>query len=509
MSDTTGRLNTAPRDRYRIERVLGPGGMATVSHLPHRRQVALKLMRDWTALTTALVVALAPANASAQNTTPPDAHVRAIVDSLARAFVADTQAPGVSIEVVRGADTVVSGGWGFANLEERVPATAATLYRIGSITKQFTSASVMRLVEAGNVSLDDSIATYVPNLPVAWRGVTVRELLNHTSGVPSYTDIGKRWRTRWREDMPPDTLVALTASDTMWFAPGTKWRYDNSGYVVLGMLLDHVTGTPYPEYIEKDLLRPLGLNHTYYCDTHRVLPDRAPGYERAGDHWTQSAFISMTQPYSAGALCSTIGDLTRWNDLLATGRVVDATSYSAMTTPTGAAASHHYGFGLAVDTLSGHAIILHGGGIMGFITANAYLPDDHLSVTVLANSGTAPSDQLQQQIIRAALGMPLVQPPKHVALTDVERQRYIGDYEMTLPNGRTMRLKISDDGKTLHAQAEGQDAFELIPYGNDVFGAPFDQSLRMTFTVEKGQATGFLLLQGGATIPARRVSGGS
>jgi D-alanyl-D-alanine carboxypeptidase len=408
-------------------------------------------------LTATLVLLSLPMPARAQTAPPGATRVRAVVDSLARAFLADSQAPGVSIAVVRGGDTIVSTGWGFANLEEGVPATAATLYRIGSITKQFTSAAVMRLVQAAKVSLDDSIGVYLPDLPAAWRGVTVRELLNHTSGIPSYTDIGERWQRRWREDMPTDSLVAMTASDSMWFAPGTKWRYDNTGYVVLGMLLDHVTG----------------------------------------------------QPYSAGALCSTVGDLARWNLLLAGGQVVDSASYHAMTTPTGAARAHHYGFGLGADTLDGHAIIKHGGGIPGFITSNSYLPDDRLSVTVLTNAGTSSPDPLADQVARAALGIPLLQPPKRVALTAAQRKPYVGDYEMTLPNDHTMQITITDDGNALQAQAHGQDAFELIPFGHDVFGARFDPTLRITFTLADGRATGFALVQGGATIHARRVNGGS
>jgi CubicO group peptidase (beta-lactamase class C family) len=188
---------------------------------------------------------------------PPDPG--SIVDRTFESLVKEGY-PGATVLVARDGKVLLRKAYGMACLEHRVAATPATRYRIGSITKQFTSASVMRLVQAGKVSPDDSIAAYVPNLPAAWRGVTVRELLNHTSGIPSYTDIGERWQRRWREDMPPDTLVAMTASDSMWFAPGTQWRYDNSGYVILGMLLDHVTGTPYPEYIEKDLLRPLGLD---------------------------------------------------------------------------------------------------------------------------------------------------------------------------------------------------------------------------------------------------------
>lgn len=138
------------------------------------------------------------------------------MDSLAAAFISEPQAPGVSIAVIRaGSDTLVFKGYGRSDIENDVPATPITVYRIGSITKQFTSAAVMRLVQRGTIRLDDSIGKYLGTLPALWRPVTVRELLNHTSGIPSYTDIGARWIRRWGENMPPDTLVALTASDTM------------------------------------------------------------------------------------------------------------------------------------------------------------------------------------------------------------------------------------------------------------------------------------------------------
>ena len=142
------------------------------------------------------------------------------------------------------------GGWTFAPWHgviypaPQTPATAQTVYRIGSITKQFTSSAVMQLVQDGKVKLDDSIGTYLPTLPTSWQVVTVRELLNHTSGVPSYTDIGARWTKRWGEEMTPDSIIALTAHDTLWFKPGTSWRYDNGGYIVLGMLIEKVTGRP-------------------------------------------------------------------------------------------------------------------------------------------------------------------------------------------------------------------------------------------------------------------------
>lgn len=357
------------------------------------------------AMTAACVV---PTLAQSRPPRPPVPAVRRIVDSLALAYIAANRAPGVSIEILRGTDTLVRTGYGFADLEQRVPASPSTLYQIGSITKQFAAAAVMRLVETDRVHLDDSLSRYINGLPTPWRRVTVRQLLNHTSGIPSMTDIGPRWTSRWREDMSTDTLIALTARDSMWFTPGSAWRYDNTAYVLVGVLLDRITGEPFPTYLEEKLLRPLGLAHSYYCDLRRVLPDRAAGYDRDSTGWHRAAYLSMTQPYSAGAMCATIDDLARWNFLLSTGKVVTPASYRAMTTPSGAAQARGYGFGLVVDTLAGRRRIHHGGGILGFTSANAYFPDDSLSVTVLTNSGSWAPDSLARNVARAALGIPVV-----------------------------------------------------------------------------------------------------
>lgn len=359
-------------------------------------------------LTVAVALTAASAAATRAQSRPPVAVVKHTVDSLAQAYISAQRAPGVSIEILRGRDTVVRAGYGFADLEQRVPASPATVYQIGSITKQFAAAAVMRLVEAGRIKLDDSISAYIDGLPTGWRRVTVRQLLNHTSGIPSMTDIGPRWVTRWREDMSTDTLIALTARDSMWFAPGSSWRYDNTGYVLVGVLLDRATGELFPSYLETKLLRPLGLAHSYYCDLNRVLPGRAPGYERDSAGWHRAAYLSMTQPYSAGAMCSTVDDVARWNVLLSTGKVVTPASYQTMTTPSGAAQARGYGFGLAVDTLGGRRMIHHGGGILGFTSANGYFPDDSLSVTVLTNTGSSGPDSLFRNVARAALGLPLV-----------------------------------------------------------------------------------------------------
>ncbi len=337
--------------------------------------------------------------------------LRSRVDSLARAFLADSQAPGVSVAVIRaGRDTLVFAGYGSADLENDVAATPATVYRIGSITKQFTAAAVMRLVESGSVQLTDSIGKYLPDLPKEWRSVKVRQLLNHTSGIPSYTNLGESWAKRWGEYMSPDTLVALTAAMPMDFPPGTGWRYDNTGYVVLGMLIEKVSGKPYAEYLDSTMFRPLGLTSTRYCDRAPLIPHRARGYSRDRDAFINAPYLDMSQPFAAGALCSTVGDLARWNRLLATGKVVSPASYAAMTTPEGSANLNHYGFGLVRSAIGAHIEIAHGGGIHGFITSNAYFPTDSLSITVLANASPSNPDALLGNVARVVFGMPVERP---------------------------------------------------------------------------------------------------
>jgi CubicO group peptidase (beta-lactamase class C family) len=441
---------------------------------------------------------------------PAPAKVSQVVDSLAQDFLAQHRAPSVAIGLVRGGDTIVMKAWGQADIEQDVDATARTVYRIGSVTKQCTSATVMQLVEHGKVKLDDSIATYLPNLPAAWRGVKIRLLLNHTSGIPSYTDVGARWRKRWGEEMTPDSLLAFTTGDSMWFAPGTKWRYDNTGYILLGMLIEKVTGKSWATNLSERFFQPLGLEATYDCQNTPLIPRRARGYETVdgAEHagqWENTAYLAMSQPYSAGALCSTVGDLARWNRALHTGHVVSAASYATMITPEGVAASNkpHYGFGLIADTLAGHPFITHGGGIHGFITGNAWVPDAQLSVTVLTNSGSAPADELLKQVLRAALGVALEQPPQLARLKAEDRKRYIGTYVLQLPNG-ARDFTIAEDGDHLTAQLAGQPALPLLFYGNDTFGASFDPHLRLVFTVQGTSASKVVLYQGGGEFEGTR-----
>ena len=459
------------------------------------------------ALGLAMNLAGAASHAVAQQR-PARAALQRTVDSLVASALADGPVAGMSVAVIRGRDTVVMKGYGLADVENDVPATAQTVYRIGSITKQFTAAAVLKLAEQGKLWVDDTIGGRLPTLPPAWRKATIRQLLNHTSGIPSYTSAGPRWTTRMRLDLPHDSLIGIVANDSMDFALGTQWRYNNTGYYLLGMLIEKLTDRSYAEVVRDQLAKPLGLQATMYCGTRPVIKRRAQGYQlEQGEKLVNADPLSMHQPFSAGALCSTVGDLVAWQRALAAGRIVNAESYRSMITPHGAASGPGYGFGLSKDTLAGRVRIQHGGGINGFNSMLQYYPADTLSIAVLANTNGPWADRVANNIARAALGVPLVAGPAKLAdlpTTAEERARFAGTYRLALPNGRTLELRVFERDGKLMAQGDGQNETPLRYQGNSVFGASFDPSMRLTFAPGT-PAPKVILVQGGATIDGPRA----
>jgi CubicO group peptidase (beta-lactamase class C family) len=457
------------------------------------------------ALLTVAAISGAPSAVSAQ-AAAPRARVVATIDSLAAAFLADGPVAGVSVAVVKGRDTILMKGYGLADVENDVPVTAKTVHRIGSITKQFTSAAIMRLVEEGKLSLDDTLGKMLPNTPSAWRGVTLRRLLNHTSGIRSYTGAGPRWLRRRREDMSPDSIVSIVRDDTLDFRPGVRWSYNNTGYVLLGMIIERASGKPYAKYLEDEFFRPLGLSQTYYCSAQPIIKHRAQGYELSNRQLVNAEYLSMTQPFSAGALCSTVGDLVAWQRALVGGSVVRPASYVAMTSPEKLSDGKPltYGYGLGVGMLETHRRVGHGGGINGFITDLSYYPADTLHVVVLANTSPSNPARLGEQIARVALGLPLRTAPTGVALAGAERARYLGTYTLVGPGGQTAKMRITEQEGGLQGQLGNQPPRRMVALGNHAFVLRDDPDIRITFAVSGDRATKLTLAQPGGTMEATR-----
>jgi CubicO group peptidase (beta-lactamase class C family) len=438
---------------------------------------------------------------------PARAALQRVVDSLANDAVNTGKAVSISVALLRGGDTIVAKGYGFADAERKRPATPRTVYRIGSVTKQFTAAAIQRLAEQGKLSVDDEITKYLPDYPVQGHRVTIRHLLNHTSGVKTYTALPE-WQKRMGEELPLDTVVGFFASLPFDFAPGERYAYNNSGYFLLGRIIERVSGRPYAEYLRREIFARAGLKETRYCPSVPQPPNDAEGYATATP-LTRSTAIGMTSPYAAGALCSTVMDLVRWERALSGGRVVSAASYQAMTTPgrLNDGEPLRYGYGLTIGLLGGRRMVAHGGAINGFMSHLAAIPSDSLTVAVLVNTEGPIAGQLADRVLRAALGLPLVEPPKDLPLTAEERSRYVGTFALELPNSATLQLRVFEEGEQLTAQAvgPGQGPFRLMAQGNHAFVASVDPAIRLTFTVEGARATRVVLLQGGARMAGARV----
>ena len=310
----------------------------------------------------------------------------------------DKKIASYAVAVVKDGRLVLARGYGYADLENSVPATAETVYRLGSITKQFTSMAILQLAEQGKLSVDDELTKFLPDYPLAGHKVTIHQLLNHTSGIKSYTSLRGFFKTA-RQDLSHEEMLALFKDEPVDFEPGAKMQYNNSGYYLLGLVIEKASGQSYAEYLSEHIFKPLGMHATRYDGLRPLIPHRAAGYKRARGEIVIDDPISMTAPFAAGALVSNVLDLIKWHQALEAGDFLSSASYEAMyrptTLPDGKVQKYGYGWGLG--DLAGHRKLSHGGGINGFSTMIARYPDDRLAVIVLANTAGAPAGGIEAQ----------------------------------------------------------------------------------------------------------------
>jgi CubicO group peptidase (beta-lactamase class C family) len=290
---------------------------------------------------------------------------------------------------------------GLADRQWKVPMTPDTVFRIGSTTKQLTAAAILQLAEQGKLSLDDPISRYC-DAPSAWADVTLRMLLDHTSGIHDYTRINGFIRTSGRLDLKPEEFVALVRDMPMDFAPGSQFRYDNTGYALLGLVIEKVSGQPYDQYLADKLLRPLSMDHTAYDRSDEIVAKRASGYWLVDGFWRNARIMTTASTYASGGLRATADDLLAWDQALHAGKVVNRQSLEAMFSDRG----HGYGFGAFVETRNGHRLWDHGGNVAGFSTAFERYPDDGLTVIVLSNMEGNVAEPLAKELAGIYFGWP-------------------------------------------------------------------------------------------------------
>jgi CubicO group peptidase (beta-lactamase class C family) len=425
------------------------------------------------------------------------------IDSVVQAEMASSKTPAMSVAVSRKGEVILAKGYGLANVELSVPATANTVYRTGSITKQFTAALIMQLVEAGKIGLDDPITKFLPDYPTQGHTVTIHHLLTHLSGIKSYTSLGpKFWTEASRLDLSDSAMMASFKNLPFDFAPGAKYQYNNSAYYLLGVIIEKVTGTSYRNTINEKLAPSLGLQGTSYCDESTIIPHRAQGYEFRNGKLQNDDPISMNTPGAAGAICSTVLDLLSWREALFGGRVVSNASLAKMTTPAtlNDGKPTGYGYGLSVGPLEGHRSVGHGGGINGFITYLAYYPDDDVTVAVLGNLGSAPSNRVATMVARLVLGigLPVV---KDLPIAADERRRVSGNYDA---GGGT--ITVREEGETLILTGGPGGPQRLKGQGDGRYVPEKQPDWVIRFTPATGQVAELVVTASGATFSAKRKS---
>jgi CubicO group peptidase (beta-lactamase class C family) len=439
----------------------------------------------------------------------------ASLDSVVRRVLSRERVVGASVLVARNGTVILHRGYGLADLGLAVPAHDETVYHIVGPMLPFTGIAVLQQVEQGRLSLDDDISKYVPEFPMQGHHVTIRQLLNHTSGIVDYHYLGDPIEATSRQPKALDEVMALYAGKKWVNEPGVKWDWSISGFSLLVTIVERVTGQSFADYVREKIIIPAGVRSTTYCDDETVVRGLAHPYRKHGLFYAPANETDMA--YNADLrFCSTVGDLyTLWSAIREKG-LIRPESFAQMTTAEGAAAHMspddpraQYGFAVILNHEDDHRRIGQHGSLLGYSGSLYDFPDDHLTIVVLTNTEDQNAYAITRAVARAALGLPALAPPsvppvvppvQDLPVDSAERRRLSGTFVLTLDrltpglhdsfaqyrrtyrvfdeNGRLMIEPLGESPRRLLKQADGRFAFASAP------------SDRISFTVSQDRVTG-------------------
>lgn len=432
--------------------------------------------------------------------TKDEAAVKARLEQIASSYTPNSAFMG-TVLVVEGDQVLLDKGYGMASLEWQVPNAPDAKFRLGSLTKQFTATLVLLLQQDGKLNVNDPVSKYLTDAPPAWAKITLANLLGHTSGIPNFTGF-KEFSTWCMSPHTPAEEIAFFKDKPLDFEPGSKFAYSNSNYIVLGVVIEKVSGKKYADMLRERIFDPLEMKDTGLDSDDLVLPKRAVGY-RPGSHGLEVARSeSMTIPWSAGAIYSTTGDLLKWEHGLFGAKILSADSLKQMTTP----GKGDYGFGVFMQTKDGVRIVSHGGGIEGFNTQLEYAPEKQIAVVVLSNVNGGAPDAMGGQLMDTVLGKQVVLAGerKAVPISKEELAKFVGVYDLA----PTFSLTIAISGDHLTGQGTGQPAIDLLYQGvkdghPTFFVAPVNAEIEFVPDAS-GAMTSLILHQNGQSMPAKK-----
>ncbi|GGG34659.1 hypothetical protein GCM10011344_39300 [Dokdonia pacifica] len=373
--------------------------------------------------------------------------------------------PGATVLVTKKGTVLYRNAFGKANLENDISMNPNHVFEIGSITKQFTAVSILMLEEEGKLSVQDKLTKYLPNYPNGDQ-ITVHQLLNHTSGIKSYTAM-EGLNAFGKIDKSPIEIIDYFKDEPIDFKPGEQWEYNNSGYIVLGYIIEKVTGKTYEDFIQERIFDPLGMKNSYYGDKARIIKNRASGYQPTGQGFRNAMQISMTIPYAAGSLMSCVDDMFLWHKAIRDNTLISAKSKAKAHTNTTLNNGEltNYGYGWQINELNGKQSIEHGGGIFGFVTQGVYVPDEDIYVIVLTNAnGNSPQD-ITLRLASMVMDDPMFIDQTSASLSQKQLQKWTGTYEFENDILRFVTL----EGNQLYSQREGSEKIAISPVDDHTF----------------------------------------
>ncbi|MBT8258582.1 MAG: serine hydrolase [Bacteroidia bacterium] len=383
-------------------------------------------------------------------------------------YLAETyspEKPGATVLISRDGKAVYRKAFGMADLELGVKMKPEHVFEIGSITKQFTAVSILMLEEQGKLSVQDDITKYIPDYPTNGQTISIHHLLNHTSGIKSYTGM-ERFRKNARVDMTPTELIDFFKNEPMDFEPGEQFLYNNSGYILLGHIIEVVSGISYAEFIEQNIFEPLGMKNSYYGSMTKLIPNRASGYQNR-DGYVNAEYLSLTLPYAAGSIMSNVDDLLTWQNAIRDNKLITAESHAKAVNGSELNDGTHinYGYGWGENNINGSKGYQHGGGIFGYTTMGMYIPEEDVYATILTNCDCDSPGDVTTKILAMAIGKPYPDIKDAISLNEDQLKKWTGSYEF---EDGAVRFITLEKG-SLQSQREGSTKFELYALDKDYF----------------------------------------
>ncbi|MCJ8319384.1 MAG: beta-lactamase family protein [Colwellia sp.] len=380
----------------------------------------------------------------------------------------DEGGPGVAVIVSQHGKVLYKSARGMANIEHNVPLTTDSVFRLGSITKQFTAAAIMILAEQGKLSLNDDIHLYVPDFPTEGQVVTIENLLTHTSGIANYTENEHIWNNLLTTPTTLDEMLIEFAKHPMPLKTGEAMRYSNTGYVLLGKIIEVASKEQYADFIEQHIFKKLGMNNSQYGGK-QIIANRANGYSMSEQGIVNAGSVNMMWPHAAGSLLSSVDDLNIWFTALRNGKLISKASYQKMITPFALndKTFSDYGYGLGMFDVNKYKAIGHGGGIHGFVTNAFYLPEEDLYVAVLYNNDSGRARDIAQLLAARALAINIPEFDE-ITLTDDKIKSMMGSYIINDDSQRTLSFEQNkiyaqrDDGRKWQIKSMSDNSFYYL-----------------------------------------------